>query len=687
MAPFNPQINPTNDPNYLGYSHPISQPDADKTAGVALKGLGDTIEVTAKAGDSIIKNKIDDEVYDAVSAERQAYTSATELLHSGKVGLPTSLTADTSTIPDELEDVENTAGGIREGFRAKKYGYTHYAMRLHQYAQEMRSKYPGHREYIDKKIAAITGFDPANTYLNQMLSEISAAQTARGSSANKMENLFMRSDVSKLENVNVIRDQWLKDGNDNAARSWILERLGQEGEFERKGRIRDSEVKDKAVDKDKAISDMTLRAGEVVGNYISDIKRVIGPDRWNRVVSGEEKLDTVTAKNLALSLKTKVVEARDKLYADFNRIYGKTSFSSRAGTDETKKVINDQVAAIENIANLIDTGQVSLASQNADYVEALKTDFARNMMRNEDVASMALQLDLLRRYGGNDLPRAALEAVVANPNMLKTITDETKSFIKYHTTKASTQINPNKPHTFKDTADEAARLKKDGVQPATTNEAFINQVGMIADPKVSDPIKERLATFYFHPANSGILNRFRMDEVDERGMVIPGRTAIYNKFADKKVAAALYKLGGESWENYKNFMEKEFGQGIYKVDIQNLSAFQASPGVYISWDTDNKRFGMHGPDSRIDLLTTNQGQGATIQPGLRRVLTRLNRGLVGLKNIAEVSGENVDQYLLDFMMEMGYNPTKGSSDSIPDDILKAIAHPYAKELLKKKMAK
>lgn len=123
MAQFNPQINKTNDPNYMGYSKPITAPESNKTEvykgqveeyqgraksyegtaegykgkedeyqsqGLAalFKGVGDMFQSTVKATDQVIKSVASDQIYREVDKVRDAYTAQLEQL----TGLGTQVT-------------------------------------------------------------------------------------------------------------------------------------------------------------------------------------------------------------------------------------------------------------------------------------------------------------------------------------------------------------------------------------------------------------------------------------------------------------------------------------------------------------------------------------------------------------------------------------------------------------------
>src|SRR5258708_10532725 len=55
MADFNPQIQPSRDPDYLHYSRVVEAPPADVSKSIALKTVGEGISGAASIADTYIK--------------------------------------------------------------------------------------------------------------------------------------------------------------------------------------------------------------------------------------------------------------------------------------------------------------------------------------------------------------------------------------------------------------------------------------------------------------------------------------------------------------------------------------------------------------------------------------------------------------------------------------------------------
>src|SRR6185503_7762793 len=169
MAPFNPAIQPTNDPNYENRSRAIDVPDSLKPRGVeenrimpegqkigdksaeyegqaaaynmqaeghAMKSYGDLFagvvgiaDFMGKAGVQMVKKDIEDRVYDVANKERQSYTEYLETVKAGK-GVKNLLDARAEAIddetPGEVEGLPDRLGSLTGARDAGKISNSYY---------------------------------------------------------------------------------------------------------------------------------------------------------------------------------------------------------------------------------------------------------------------------------------------------------------------------------------------------------------------------------------------------------------------------------------------------------------------------------------------------------------------------------------------------------------------------------
>src|SRR6266704_1387158 len=213
MAIFNPQ-EPTNDPNYLQYSHGISGGfGVDKSKAVALETLGTGIEGAVDIADTGIKGYLKKNVRDTVEKERGDYTNYLETLKK---------IAQTNAIPgegggDSLMD-SNASMDIPDGLqagldRSSKYGAasatgkkindTLYTARLASEASGLRSTWSGYKDYIDEQFHKYSGMDPANAYYNTLMQDINylASKTDKSGAQAIINGAVTAGDVPNADKI------------------------------------------------------------------------------------------------------------------------------------------------------------------------------------------------------------------------------------------------------------------------------------------------------------------------------------------------------------------------------------------------------------------------------------------------------------------------------------------------------
>ena len=196
MAKFNPDINPTADASYLGLSKPITQPESDKSLGLLFKGIGDVVEGAVKGADTVMKRSIDNDVYSAIDSERDNYAIGLDKAKATVTGRPTDDPANPEgsvgllpigqKAPENLETTINSVSSLQGAYTAGKLSPTYYYARLNAIAKDMRSQYPGYRDYIDSKISSVTGVTPANAYIQSITADINHSMEKKNSENEKV---------------------------------------------------------------------------------------------------------------------------------------------------------------------------------------------------------------------------------------------------------------------------------------------------------------------------------------------------------------------------------------------------------------------------------------------------------------------------------------------------------------------
>jgi hypothetical protein len=184
MAIFNPQVPAANvnDPNWDRQSRPISDIPADKSASIAIGGVTDVLGSATKAIDTDIKESAHLDVQAGVNNLRDAATDALKGIRNAQIA-----SADQSLLP--ATDAPDAPQSLQNGLdRAKSIGTaiaqnggskindTLYTGALSSLAKTLRAQYPGYRDYIDEQIQSVSGVNPANAFMKNLMEDINRNQ-------------------------------------------------------------------------------------------------------------------------------------------------------------------------------------------------------------------------------------------------------------------------------------------------------------------------------------------------------------------------------------------------------------------------------------------------------------------------------------------------------------------------------
>lgn len=163
----------TDQPRF-NYSSPVEAPGAMKVA-AKKSGMASAIEGVAaiggglvELGDKWLRSIAEGETEDAVDQVREEFVINGDL-YGGR-----DITNDLQTVP-EIEKQLKYANEINQGYMAGTIKDSNYWARLDSISRQLRTRYPGYREYIDAKMSSMVGGTPANRLREQLVQEAEAA--------------------------------------------------------------------------------------------------------------------------------------------------------------------------------------------------------------------------------------------------------------------------------------------------------------------------------------------------------------------------------------------------------------------------------------------------------------------------------------------------------------------------------
>lgn len=716
MAPFNPKINPTNDPNYGGTSRPIDIPDnirprgvevnqimpegpkqgdtsaeyAGKAAaagmqaeGAGLQGFGELFknitgigDFTAKAGISMVKKDIEDKVYNVADRERLAYTQALEQIKSG-VGVKNILTAGTENdtpVPDEIGNLPETLSTLTGARDSGKISGTYYMGRLLAEAKSLRAQYPGFREEIDQQFAKVTGVNPANAYIHSLVSDINKAASSTSSQRNKTityiqnhlkypngEDTMTKYKAGQMSEDDVYRwaapyEQQTFRLNDRALKLNDKKLTREERQVSAGEAFDDGAGVTVSRSVDTLLGKMGLDSGKAVADLDSQTKAgAIPAQRWAEI--GQE-----VGNHIAV-LKTQILADSDR--------YGITPLIG--GKAEAVKRADAALTALDAIKDRVynkDSGGIYAAAQ---YIKGLQDQDTKDLLTNSKVGPYFRQVAVQKQIGG--------EQWLQKFNLGVLQTDVPEKYKSYYDgwARSITGQGSTTPVTMNDFIEE---VKSKGIASTKLNKEVINMVDHITKPDTPDAVKINVATAAFSPENRGMISKLNVDgEKDAKGNALRGQNATFQKYTSPEVTKEMFRLGQskpEVWTNYVDWVKTTLATELMPREIKSLSQIPKDSGVKIGWDGDNKRFIPIDTRSPEEQATAAKMRGGNPRPEnsyygtIEKMTNRMNSNLYNFKRVAESSGQDVDAFVLKTIAEAGGPEALRDVQGIPFNIMRDI---------------
>ncbi len=745
MAPFNPQLQPTNDPKYGEGSRPIEIPNTitpraqepnrilpegnkhvdqtdvwlgkaaeavGKGAGQAYKGLGDlfagvagTADFLGKMGDGLIKREIENQVYTMADAQRQEYTQALEtlkgqpgalnLLSKGEDGMD----ANAQALPGELETLGENLGTLSSANQQGKLSNTYYYGQLLAKAKELRAKYPGYREFIDKEFAQVTGVNPANAYIQQMLGDLNRSITQLGSERNKALTLLKpHLGLPGAEELYQQVANGQKGINDVVKLVAPAERIKLERE-ERKANLADKTLtreEEQRIHKDET----QILMSEKMANYFRAVKLSAGSptpqsimELTTQIANGERKPDDALMVQVSMSLDNTRARIANETWEYLNKrdSTGKSPLVRMGMTAEQgRKFIEENLQNFDRVRNHINTKQFDLAHAAMNDAQA-QIDDAGYKVVNSDAGKWMKLVSVGKKLGG-DVAAAEITRIALGGDYKDTI----KTWVQNSLGDVAFQPNFTKSGrliTLKEKLTEAKNKSETGlIDPKVMKDLMEFPEKALSNKGYSDAVKENVVRGTFSEEAIGLIGMINKDGKRQDGSTIVGRNHYFTKMTSPEITKEVFRLAQakpELWTMYVNWAERTFQQDLFRQDIAELEHIQSIPGTKMIWDTDNKRWELYraplGPLKDSLSGIPNAPRYGDVRDSqynaAKTTLDRINMGLSNLGNIAKASGGNVDAYLLQSLIDWGYKPNQ-DVQRMSEEVFQSILASRKKELLK-----
>ena len=706
MAIFNPDVpNPNSStPKWGGDSKPLSDVKADTSTATAISGFGDAFKTTVEGVDQIFKSVIDDDVWNKVNSEREQYTNDLEAANAAANPKFKSARSTEQNVPSDLDKSINYLDSIKNGMEQGKVNDTYYKSRLTAIVKDLRSTYPGYREYIDKKVSSITGFDPANSLVSDLLADINTL-----ASANNKNDITKQLTTSMLTTLKDIA----KDGGpagEQAARLSVMVMNGYP--------IDQAMLQLPKLQKDKA--DLALQKQNLELIKTNDEQASINGKNYfnswlnrkvtNMVDTVQTSTGTYTMPQIQEAIRNWRTGKGPAPDAEVITAMGNLVDQQMADirVEAHREARSVKFAGGKNLYDVITPqGVDDMVKGQLGYLQAIRDDIRNDRLPMALAAAQAIK-DNQTTQGQKAMnsplirpfidQRAGLEAAfgekspfllkIAETSVMSEHLGPLRTWLLATTQEAAmnkVKPNPYGPITLADTIKQA---REANIPVATTTDEALKNVRHIVDPQTPDDAKRGFVQYFYDTKNLGVLNNFNKDSVDEYGRVKPGKASVFNSLYSKNVIDEAHRVtrsDPELWGMVRNWGLQTFNE-LVGSDLKTLSGVQLPVGAFISYNDDNHNFVLRykGKDiteaqpgaNRMLTVTDAQGNTQTFSSEAlettKRAINRINIQLKNMSNLAEKENTNVDAYLMNAMVNSGYRPNLNNTTGFSDQMISSI---------------
>lgn len=709
MSPLNPSVNPTNDPNYRGYSSPINVPDTikpqglqqnqilpkgqeigDRSAeyegkaaaygmqakGAEMEAYGDLFkniaqmgEFVGKSGVAIVKKDIEDKVYQVANKEREEYTAALEKIKQTGVSNILNPSSDGATAPDEVSSLSDTLSTLKSARDSGKISSSYYEGRLLAEAKKLRAQYPGFRQEIDEQFAKVTGSNPANAYIRALTVDINRGASQASSELKKAESFVAQR--NGYPNAPQVMQRVLSgQAGMSEVMQWAAPYEREDFELKRRSAIFNDTKMEKEQQKTKVGELFDFAAATAVNRSVDTMSGRMG------INSAEDamKLDSAVKAGIIpqqqwVQWGQELAQHKTQLQLQMKRDADKSKATLILGNEEVNKRIESSLKPLDALIDRIYNKDVGGYTRMAQDLKGINEEAQKGLLTHPKLGPYLQMQQAFKEIGGEqNLQKFNLDLIKGDFNT------DLKTYFGNWQKGIATQFSANSGKgvtTFNEWIDD---IKSKGIKDKKFNEAVMKEVNKITDGTVPEDIRMNYAQAAFSPGNRGMISKLAEGE---------GQSRTFQRWTSPEMTKSMFELGKKNpqvWKNYVDWAQETLANELANKDINSLAEVR-NPHIRVGWDTENKRFVTSYDSVRSASEAANMRAGMpqralngaddTEYQNVQRITNRLNNNLYNYKNIAEAAGIDPDAFVLKTIANT--NPQALQNvNSIPYQILRDI---------------
>ena len=712
MAVFNPGVEEGKDkmPSYLkGYSDSITQPKGDTSTGMYLSTAAAGVEGLAGLVETTAKDIINKDVRSTVEPIREDFTKtleqATAVQKNSVVPAAVQTSQGPSTdimganasidrpIPQSVENGLGRVEAIQSAMANGKVNDTYYDLRLKNAVTDLRSKYPGFVDYIDSRVSAITGINPANAYIQNMMQDLNARVSAKKTEADKVLDLARNAMTKGFDKANLMYERLRQDPSfEGQFNQWYTEENAKFTRLQFEDLQRSNYKGNKAVLADDRKGQFTNYVGDVISSDFNAVLRLSGMDSaqsagdiLKQAADSPGKFNEQQMEEFATRIQTQ----RNILRTQIVSLSNKKGYTQDIGVADRDSILDSQLKVYDDIYDALrkgGAGGAGLAFFHMNQTRAI-FDQRKNNLTNGELGPYLDNFQIVSEKLGPSMSSIMIPTLIQEkvPEKLRPL------FIQQALEARAQPEGPGNPVSITQHLEDLDRLAKGKkitpAEKAIQAKAIVNTVEDLKNPELMTKNGPNIVQYLFNPRSNSVLQNFNMDYTttspDGRLKVEhPGKYAVWTQMTDKDITKNIATLDDTSKQMYKNWVDIT-GRELIGTDVKNLNHFTGHDNLYFDWDGKNKKLILKDKEGALAPI---EGQRAAPYAGgftppppesyiwqVQKVVDRINRALPNLDSVySTIGGGDTETMLLQTLQQYGMD-FNGKVSGLPKAFGDAIA--------------
>lgn len=672
---FNPDV-PDVAPGNYNVTRPIDQPKANTalgglfdSVGKGLKDAGEIVKDATKLSDFTNKEFLSNSISLDLNAQRDRHIVD---LEEKNISLQGGQNADGSP-PIGLQGLPGKVNTLAAAKAQNKVDDVYFRGRVDDLSKQYRAAYPGYRDYIDATFSKAGFGQPANAYMSALEQANQGLQAALGTNKNKTLDMLYTHAKEIPNSAGLIDDLQSGRKSESQINHEIMPVLNQHYNVEARQQQLGLNAKNDEEFKRQGSQFVTNASSGDLATYFKNpdtIKILNQIEAWSQPGA---KVDPVLAEQYSQKLSTDYTRLRSQAFDRDSREHNFTSSDENgnvvpSGQKYTNRgvlgeayvgTVDKAYQPLTDIINRLQQGDHSLIKVPANIVQAGHDQFSQYAFRESDIGK---SLEALHFFQGQapEWYRTMASTFFADTQG-KPMTAGVKGLIQGYTLE---QMHPTNPTPV---VDQQRRLQDAGINRPEINRGILTGgPKVIQDSKAPEEAKKSVVKSYFGSTNPSITD----------AMALGDKVKTYSAMTSKPMVESIAKLPDVNKGQYFDWVTTEFSKNL-SAEIGQLPSYTergptASTPYRIHWNDQTHQFGIDvkGNSNLQDVDNLNKIDWHYVHGGppgygnsgeiknIVGAVKRINVGLTGLKNMADVSGIDPNAYLIHQLQNSGLTDNK-----------------------------